>query len=277
MNYLMDYHTHSTNSIDGKNTVMEMCSSAVARGINEIAITDHYEPVSGDESCRLYRPNVYWTDVLKAREKFKGRLKIKMGVELGQPHRFQETSELLINSFPYDYVLGSAHKLSSGIDVGQLDYDTITLDELSTAYLKELHGLAKWGKFDCIGHLDLIKRYSTDHYKTRITLLSHYDMLSEVLKTVILKGKGIEINTSGLRQAPKETMPGIDVLKLYRELGGEVLTVGSDAHCINDVGRGVSQAIELAREAGFRYITLFSSRLPEWKKISDKTSLYSIS
>lgn len=276
MDYLMDYHTHSTNSSDGKNSVMEICQSAVDKGIDEIAITDHFEPIIGNEDCKFYKPNVYWADVLKAREKFKGRLRIKLGVELGQPHQFKETSELLINSFPYDYVLGSAHKLTSGIDVGEIDLTDITLDELCEAYLKELYELVKWGKFNCIGHLDLIKRYSTNHYKTRISLISHHDMLEEVLKAAITRGKGIEINTSGLRQAPKETMPGIDVLKLYRELGGEVLTVGSDAHCANDIGKGVAEAIELAREAGFRYITLFNNRLPEWKKIFDRKGLYSI-
>lgn len=277
MYYLYDYHTHSTNSTDGNNSVLELCQSAVSKGVKEIAITDHFEPMRGNESYKAYRPNAYWIDVLKAKYIFKNRLKIKMGVELGQPHQFQENSELLINSFPYDYVIGSVHKLSQGMDVSELNFSRITVDKLCAIYLEELKKLADWGKFDCIGHLDLVKRYSTDYYKTRITLFSQYDLLKDVLKALIQKGKGIEINTSGLRQMPKETMPGIDVLKLYRELGGEILTIGSDAHYAGDVGKGVIEATELAKEAGFEYINLFNNRQPEWKRITDKKSVYSFS
>lgn len=85
MYYLYDYHTHSNNSTDGNNSVLEMCQSAVSKGLKEIAITDHFEPKKGNEGYREYKPGVYWMDVLKAKEIFKGRLKIKMGVELGQP------------------------------------------------------------------------------------------------------------------------------------------------------------------------------------------------
>ena len=277
MYYLSDYHTHSTNSIDGHNSVMELCQSALNKGLSEIAITDHFEPFQGNESCECYKPNVYFTQILKARDRFKGRLLVKMGVELGQPHQFPEISQLLIDSFPYDYVLGSAHKLPQGINIDELDYNKFTLDKLCKIYLEQLNDLADWGEFDCIGHLDLIKRYSTNHYKTRITLADNYEMLVEVFKKVISKGKGIEINTSGLRQSPKETMPGIDVLKIYRELGGEVLTIGSDAHYAKDVGSNIIDAVDLAAEAGFKYITVFNNRLPQWKRIDSRGESYNFS
>lgn len=275
MNYLVDYHTHSTNSIDGKDTVLQICRSALDRGLKEIAITDHFEPSKSGDSHKSYRPNVYIVDILKAREKFRGRLKIKMGVELGQPHQFNKISEAIIDSFPYDYVLGSAHKLKEGSDVKDLDFSRIKMDDLCNTYIDELIDLAKWGKFDCIGHLDLIKRYAANSYKDKITLMPYRDRLEELFKIVISSGKGIEINTSGLRQGPKETMPGIDVLRFYRELGGEVLTIGSDAHCAEDIGKGIAEAVELALEAGFRYLTLFNNRVPEWKRIADKGYVYS--
>lgn len=163
------------------------------------------------------------------------------------------------------------------MDVSELDFSSMTIDELCSIYLEELRNLTDWGNFDCIGHLDLIKRYCTDYYRTRITLLYKYDFLKIIFETLIQNGIGIEINTSGLRQMPKETMPGIDVLKLYRELGGEVLTIGSDAHYASDVGKGVTEAIELAKEAGFEYLTLFNNRVPEWKRINDKITFYSFS
>ncbi|KZL90353.1 histidinol-phosphatase [Clostridium magnum DSM 2767] len=101
--------------------------------------------------------------------------------------------------------------------------------------------------------------------------------MKEVFKILISKGKGIEINTSELRQAPKETMPGIDVLKLYRELGGDVLTIGSDAHYAQDVSKGLDIAIESAKQAGFKYLTLFNNRIPEYIRIDHNNDFYYIS
>jgi HisJ family histidinol phosphate phosphatase len=90
---------HSTNSIDGKNSLMEMCQSAVDKGLSEIAITDHFEPMAGNENCRQYSPEKYFKEVEKARERFGGRIKIRAGVELGQPQHFADTSEQLISSY----------------------------------------------------------------------------------------------------------------------------------------------------------------------------------
>jgi histidinol-phosphatase (PHP family) len=104
-------------------------------------------------------------------------------------------------------------------------------------------------------------------YNKRITLMVQYELLKEVLKLIISKGKGIEINTSGLRQAPMETMPGVDVLKFYHELGGEILTIGSDAHRAEDVAEGIDTAIENAKQAGFKHLTIFNNRKPEWVPI----------
>ncbi|MDD4504116.1 MAG: histidinol-phosphatase HisJ family protein [Clostridiaceae bacterium] len=270
MNYLIDYHVHSIYSHDGRNTIMELCQSAVRKGIREIAITDHFEPSIEDECCSFYNQKGYWADITKAKQTFKSKLKIKLGVELGHPHLFPKISNAILEDFPYDYVLGSVHKLPEGIDVSEIDYEKISAEELCSMYLRQIKELIYWNDFECIGHLDLIKRYSSVVYKKNITLACQYEFLKEVLQLAINNGKGIEINTSGLRQTPKETMPGLDVLKLYRDLGGEILTIGSDAHIAEDVGKGLEEAAELARTAGFRFITVFNSRKPEWVSITDE-------
>jgi histidinol-phosphatase (PHP family) len=162
------------------------------------------------------------------------------------------------------------------MDVSQLDFGAIRSDDLCETYIKELEQLAVWGRFDCIGHLDLIKRYSANFYKSRVTLMSKHDLLKKVFKIIIPMGRGIEINTSGLRQGPRETMPGLDVLKLYRSLGGEILTIGSDAHCMLDQGRGINDAMELAAEAGFKYITVFDSRKPSFVRITEEPAVHTI-
>lgn len=274
MNYLIDYHVHSTYSSDGHNTIMELCQSAINKGIGEIAITDHFEPSMADEYCSFYNQKGYWAYMTKAKQTFKGKLNIKLGIELGQPHLFSEASSAILADFPYDYVLASAHKLPEGMDVSEINYSQISEEEVCSMYLRQLKALIYWNDFDCIGHLDLIKRYSAAVYKKNISLACQYELLKEVLRLAIDSGKGIEINTSGLRQTPKETMPGLDVLKLYRDLGGEILTTGSDAHFAEDVGKGLGEATDLARTAGFRFITVFNRRKPEWVSITEEKNTF---
>ncbi len=268
MSYLIDYHIHSKNSSDGSSSISEICRSAVKSGISEIAITDHFEPSIGNENCPFYDQKRYWADMIKAKHAFRGKLNIKLGVELGQPHLFPEATKAVMEDFPYDYVIGSAHKLPEGMDVSELDYASADAEAVCGMYLKQIEALIRWNDFDCIGHLDLIKRYSMKSYNRYITLACRYELLKEVLKLAIENGKGIEINTSGLRQEARETLPGLDVLKLYREIGGEILTIGSDAHNASDVGKGALEAVELARAAGFNYITTFNQRRPEWIRIT---------
>jgi histidinol-phosphatase (PHP family) len=270
MNYLVDYHMHSIFSTDAASTINEMCQSAIKSGIKEIAITDHFEPTTEDIMYLAYDQKGYWAEITKAKQQFRGKLKIKLGVELGQPHIFQKGSNAVLEDFPYDYVLASAHKIADGRDMSEIDYASITIEDACSFYLKQLDMLLDWENFDCIAHLDLIKRYSTATYGKNLSLNCQHELLTQVLKKVIRKGKGIEINTSGLRQTPKETMPGLDVVALYHELGGEILTLGSDAHRAEDVGKGIQEAIILAKDAGFRFITVFNERKPQQIKISDE-------
>lgn len=270
MNYLMDYHIHSTHSTDAISSITEICQSAINRGIAEIAITDHFEPSNGDELYLIYDQKGYWSEITKAKQLFKGKLKVKMGVELGQPHIFQEGSKIVMQDFPYDYVIASAHKLLDGRDMSEIDYSSITIEDACEMYLEQINNLIDWQNFDCVGHIDLIKRYSASIYGKNLSLTCQYELLSQVLKKLIDSGKGIEINTSGLRQTPKETMPGLDVLALYHQLGGEILTIGSDAHRAEDVGKGINEAVILAKDAGFRFITSFNKRKPVQIKISDE-------
>lgn len=269
MNYLYDYHIHSCHSTDGYDEVAEICKAAIKNGLKEIIITDHFEPTINDPSYSKYKPYDYWLDVALANAYFKDYLKVKIGVELGQPHLFMDSSLALTKLIPYDYVIGSAHKFPTGIDCSEINYHAYTIEDVCELYLNQLKELATIADFDCIGHLDLIKRYCTKIYKKRISLSVQTELLTQVLKILIARGKGIEINTSGLRQAPEDTMPGIDILRIYRELGGEILTLGSDAHLAKDVGAGIQIALENAREAGFHHLTLFDSRKPEWIRISD--------
>lgn len=274
MNYLYDYHVHTNYSTDGHSSMMEVCTSAVKNGLKEIAITDHFEPTLGNESYPEFKPEDYKNEIEDLRSRFKGKLIVKMGVELGQPHLFLNTTEKMLKAMDYDYIIGSAHKLPEGTDFSEFRYKYSKMEDACKLYLNQVKELADNADFDCVGHIDLLKRYSTTHYTDRVTLMAQQELLKEVFNILIFKGRGIEINTSGLRQSPKETMPGIDVLKLYNSLGGEILTIGSDSHHALDVSKGLETAVENAKQAGFRYLTLFRNRKPEFIKISSKDFFY---
>ncbi len=269
--YLYDYHMHSTNSSDGKSTISELCAGAIAAGLEEIAVTDHFEPSLGNEKYPFYKPGSYFLDILKARLVFGREIKIKYAVELGQPHIYPEYSQKLIEAYPYDYVLASLHRMRNNKDFGDITYNAANVTFYCIKYLNELKSLAQWNKFDCIGHLDLVKRYASGN-GTKADFMDHRDKLEEILTMIIQNGKGIEVNTSGLRQSAGECLPGFDIISFYRQLGGEIITVGSDAHIAGDVGKGIKDAIEIIQRAGFNYMTVYTGRQPSMIKLSDKSS-----
>lgn len=269
--YYVDYHMHSDNSTDAVSTVEEMSLAAIKNGFAEIAITDHFEPTPEDRDYSYYDQEKYFGEILVARRKFGKQLEIKLGVELGQPQYYKKETENMLSKSNYDFILASAHKRRDGIDMSQVDYQKISIDEALEMYLDELHSLVDgFEDFDCIGHLDLVKRYSCQVYNENISLAQSQEKLESLLRKIIEKGKGIEINTSGLRQSSGETLPGFDVIKMYYELGGKILTVGSDAHRKEDLGKGIYEAYEIARAAGFEYITTFTNRQPEFIRIPDE-------
>lgn len=147
------------------------------------------------------------------------------------------------------------------VDLGEYDYPNIDVDQLCRTNIQKLYELSASDLYDCLGHIDLIKRYAYRN-KVPFDMDKYLDELTPVLKNVIQKGKGIEINTSGLRQEVGQAMPSLAILKLYRQLGGEIITVGSDAHTVKDVAAGFSEAAELLETAGFSAYATFRNGVP---------------
>lgn len=271
-NLKMDYHMHSWKSTDARDSIAEMCEAALKAGLSEIAVTDHFEPTPGDRSYLPYDGKAIREELMLARSAFDRQLNIRMGIELGQPHRYREETTQMLARENYDFIIASAHKLENGMDMSELNYREILPKQAVELYLRELHGLVDgFTDFDVLGHLDLVKRYSHRTYGFRVSLMDSKETLEELFRKLISMGRGIEINTSGLRQGAGETLPGLDVLKLYRSLGGEILTIGSDAHKKEDVGEGIDFAQAMAVEAGFRYLTSFTNRTPSFYPIGGTT------
>jgi len=262
-NKLLDMHTHTDNSPDGKDAIMYMCEYAQKNGLRAIAFTDHCEvddyKQNKDASKRI-RQSCF--ESIKARKIYTGRLIISSGVELGQPTFDLQTSEEIIEKYKFDIILASIHNLRNKQDFFYMDYTKEDVDALMREYFTELVGVAKWNGFDSLAHLTYPLRYIKGKYNIDVDLKKYYDYTDEILKTLAQNGKALEINTSGLRRSLGDIMPSKDFVKRFKELGGEYITIGSDAHEAKDIGSGIDQAMETCIECGFDYIALYQGRVP---------------
>ena len=263
-----DYHVHCLSSPDSKEPLEEICRGAVKAGIREIMVTDHYEMFHNEEKWPPYRREYLercFRTMEECRERFEGQVFVGFGAELGQWQLQPEAAKRVVRDYPFDYVIGSLHKMDD-VDLKYFRYREIDAGGLLRRYLEDLLAVTRLGDFDCLGHLDLIKRYAAEQ-GVSIRAEAEEELVREILRTLIRRGKGLEINTSGLRQAVKETFPSRTILGWYLEEGGTILTVGSDAHRRQDVGAGFKEAKALALALGFTYISCFRERKLIQKKI----------
>lgn len=263
-----DYHVHCLNSPDSREPLEEICRGAIDAGLTEIMVTDHYEMFTDAYGCPAWRPdylNQCRQSIEQCREQFGNQLYVGFGIELGQWHLQPEAAARVTGVYPFDFVIASNHKMDD-VDLKFLTYTDMDRKALCRRYLEGLLKIAVCGDFDCLGHLDLIKRYAAAQ-GFLIRAEEEEELTREILKTLVRRGKGLELNTSGLRQSAREMFPSMTILKWYREEGGEIITVGSDAHCRQDVAAGLSDAKELLTAVGFTEISCFRKRKEFRKRI----------
>lgn len=266
---LRDYHIHSSFSFDSRAPMEETVRTAVKRGISEMAFTDHFEPCASLPDAPDFDINEFFKEVRRLQEKYAGQIRILAGIEAGQAQLYGEQIAKFLPKYPFDFVIGSVHNVTGDIDLAFQSYTLANMSSWLEQYFLEALEAAKTGLYDVFGHLNYICRYM---YKQEIPVkINDYeDLAILVLKQIIAKGKGIEINVSMLRDKKTPmTLPSIELIKKYRSMGGEILTIGSDAHHSAHVGIGIEKGMELAKRAGFRYITVFKDRKPEFCRIDE--------
>ncbi len=261
---LYDSHTHSDNSPDARESITYMCERALATGLRGIAITDHCE-VDNFEGGRYHisiRQSNF--ECLKAKSVFRGSLIVSAGIELGQPLANLEISQKLLSEYKFDFVLASMHNSRSGADYFYLDYSDLSeaeIDSMLQSYFEDVLAIARWNQFDSLAHLNYPIRYLTAG-GIEVNLSRYSDIIDEILKTLAHNGKALEINTSGFRQGLGTTLPPLSIVKRFKELGGEYVTIGSDGHRSVDVGKNIQDGMQIAADAGFEQFALYLSRTP---------------
>lgn len=261
---IVDLHTHTDNSFDGNHSATYMCENACMNGIRALAFTDHLEMDAFLKKSFDRTAIQSFFETARARSAFKGKLIVCVGAELGQPVYDVEASDRLINMMKYDFVLGSIHNLPDMEDFYFMDFSDESVDyiHLLEQYFEWELKLAQWDGFDSLAHLTYPLRYIVGKYGKTVDMHRFDEIIDEILLTLIRNKKSLEINTAGLRQPIGEMSPNESIVKRYKQLGGEYITVGSDAHFAEHLGAGIEQAYQMALKCGFDKVALYQNRTP---------------
>ncbi len=265
--YLADYHIHSRVSPDARFSMTAMAEAAAAAGLDELCFTDHVEPIVWG-STRLRGPydwSVLTAEFDEAQRALGGRLRLRLGIELGDAvWDLVHTERLLADLPPVDFLIGSIHMLSERFGGVNLYFfaprDEAEAREGMADYLERVRRLAAWGKFDVLGHLTLPLRYLNENRGFHLCFDGFEAEIREILRTLIQQGRGIEVNTN----RGNTPLPDAKWLRMYRELGGEIVTLGTDAHTPEFVGCAIRERQRLLRECGFTRFCTFDRRKPVW-------------
>jgi len=260
MSNLVDGHVHTHFSFDGVMNPIEAVQAAHRAGVG-IAITEHFSILSHDVSYGVMRYDE-WRASLK--QAIDGNSEVYVGLEVGEPHRNRAVLQPILQQWQadgLDVIIGSLH------NIGELKLrHYLRGKDAHTAYrdyFAEMLAMVRYGDMDVVGHLDLMRRYAWEEGLGDYIYEDWKDTIDTLLIAIIEKDLALEINTSGLYQGSKQAYPPLAVMRRFAELGGKRITFGSDAHTQAHVGRGLREAVHIAKEAGFSHVCVFRSRQAE--------------
>jgi histidinol-phosphatase (PHP family) len=253
-----DYHIHSTFSEDGTSFPEDICRQAIQLGLHEIGFTEHWDVGPYEKNPRFFQPESWYAELERLRDLFAADLTIRAGIEVAEPHLYPQPAGEVLKRAPFDYVLGSVHFVGPHFMFDETYFRTQAADDIYRAYFAEVETLLQIADLDILAHLDLPVRtakpifgYDPARYENQIR---------RILCMVIDRNLALDVNTAGLRKVAQNLMPDPIILKWYAEMGGERLTLGSDAHLASQVGLHLDVALEAIRAAGFSHVTQFEQR-----------------
>ena len=254
----------STPIIPTTASIAYLCERAVAAGVMGIAVTDHYNCDVADRYHMDVRLRQSVFDVERARLAFGDSLYIAMGVELGQGHLYPGQSREVLAGAPFDFVLGTVHCDDSGRRIEEIDFDSpqVVVSRVMEGYFRVCLEMCRWGQFDSLAHLGYPQRIIWGRYRIPVDLAAYREMIEEVLRELIRQGKALELNTGGLRMGLGRIIPGPEVFRWYKDLGGELVTLGSDAHRAESLAYEFDTAMDLLTALGYEYFAFFKERRP---------------
>lgn len=272
MAILCDQHMHSTYSGDAKSSMEDMILAAIDKGLKYITFTEHmdfgYPYLPGEEGMFELNTDAYLYNLLTMRAKYEDKIRICFGVELGMDLDEVRDNAIYAKSHEFDLIIASVHVVDKVDPYYPQYFEDKSEEEAYGLYFRRMYeNLLKFENFDVLGHLDYIVRYGPnkdENYKYE----TYKDTIDNILKYLVEHEKGLEINTGGLREGIKSVHPTLEILKKYKELGGEIVTIGSDAHSTATIASDFDKAEEALKECGFKYYSIIENRIAEYKKLS---------
>lgn len=263
---LFDSHVHSDRSHDGSSTAEELCAWALDHGVMGVCVTDHFECDIPDQQADIEKT---LREVTRLQERNKGRIRLTRGIELAQGHLLPETASAILDKTEFDFVLGSVHCATPGIDIGYINFNdpAVKVSEVLESYFQSSYRMAKWGRFDAMAHFGYPERYIWGKYRIPVNFLPYEEVIQETLRLLVQNGKGLEVNTSGYRQGLGKTIPVLGILKRYFQLGGRTVTLGSDAHRAEDIAADFDVAMDILTGIGFQYFAFYREHQPVMLKL----------
>lgn len=252
-----DCHLHTDNSFDSDTPAECQIDRAHELGIEYIALTDHCDILEWSDAD-IARSNA---QAVELNHKYDD-LTVLRGLELGEPLQNRDETAKALGLCEYDFILCSLHNIRGEEDFYYLHPTVEQAQDLLTRYFDELLEMVQWNEFDSLAHMTYPLRYLVGRDSLDIDMTPHQPKIRAILSTLAANGKALEINTSGLRAPDGFLMPTVEYVKLFRELGGRYITLGSDAHVPEHMAVGMAEGIAAAKEAGFDCATIFVNREP---------------
>jgi len=287
---LDDYHVHTCFSTDSESPLESVLRQAVKLGLGSICITDHMDrDYPASDVIFVFDVGQYFDALQSLQAKYRDRIKVRIGIELGLRNevdardKVRHYYEELVESHSFDFIIGSTHVIDHGDPYNESFWEGKDAEEVIRDYYESIiENVDYYDCFNVYGHLDYILRYvpglrhgiglSGDGLQGNMDLLGdilkkNQDLFDDVLKKIISHGKGIELNTSTYRYGLVNPCPMEEILFRYRKLGGEIVTIGSDAHEPNIITDGFERAGELLLSLGYKYYAVFEGQRPMFVKI----------
>ncbi len=277
---LADYHIHSEYSDDSEEKMETIIESAVSKNINEICFTDHVdygikidhdvfkqlndeEKLKAEKLLNVNYPS-YFKEIETLQNKYKDKIIIKKGLEFGIQTHTIEKFQNIFNSYDLDFIILSCHQADNK-EFWNHDYQMgKTEDEYNSGYYQEIYKcIHLYSDYSVLGHLDLIQRYN----KTVYPFEKSKDIITDILKKIIKDNKGIEVNTSSFAYKLKDLTPSRKILSLYHELGGKIITIGSDSHTAESIGSHIPFIQQELKNIGFSYFCTFDKMKPVFHEL----------
>lgn len=271
---LADYHIHTEYSDDSIEPMEHVIQTASVMGLQEICFTDHVDygikcdkseysdlaeaKRNGYANLNVDYP-VYIAQIEQLQNKYKGQIRIKKGLEFGMQASTVPQFQTLFDTYDFDFIILSCHQVDNQ-EFWTYDFQKgRTQDEYIAKYYEEIYDcIQQYKDYSVLGHLDMIQRYTQPRYP----FIKSKEIISKILKQVIQDGKGIEVNTSSFQYNLPDLMPEKNILQLYYDLGGKIITVGSDCHRVERLGDHIDYIYDVLREIGFSHICTFEAMKP---------------